>query len=380
MKHLGINMRGKLSMERKQYRYLLIVFIGFLAGMTASYLKPEMRSVNYWIQTHAPTWLLIADIGIVVFCLILVVHALRTKSPKSILAIWILAFIIVGNSRDSNFRTLIVDSFLGACVLYVAVILRPFSGLRKKETQENPLKNKEHKWTIIKFFAFLGGMLLAAFEPRVPPIDRWLRMHIPIWLATADIGVVGIGLILIVHRWASIKAASLLPNSPKAISPPDLPIARASIYMLFTKSPKSILAIWILAFAILNPSSMILMDTDGVAVDIFLGACALYAAIVIISQPFLNSRKKEAFPEIKGTYYAREKETWTDEFEHLKVKEELEYELSQEFPDFWSASSHFTKRKKLELLERAAAKFHEKYGCGKMALIVKELKERIESA
>ena len=214
-------------------------------------------------------------------------------------------------------------------------------------------KNNNRRVLLVFTIAFLLVEVFSAFEPEMHPISHRLQIHIPVWLAISDIGIVGICLMITAH------------NRP-------------------LEQDKYVLSILIPALLILRPSINVLLNSHVVWVSgvgvIFLLGSTFYWAIVTILRPFLNSRKKEPFPEIKGTYYAREGETWTDEFEHLKVKEELEYELSQEFPDFWSASSHFTKRKKLELLERAAAKFHEKYGRREMALIVKELKERIESA
>ncbi len=193
--------------------------------------------------------------------------------------------------------------------------------------------------------------VFSAFEPEMHPISHWFQIHIPVWLAISDVGIVGACLMITAH------------NRP-------------------LDQDKYVLSIFISALLILRPSLDILSNSHVVWASwvgtIFLLGSTFYWAIVTILWPF--RKKEEPFPEIKGTYYAREGETWTDEFEHLKVKEELEYELSQEFPNFWDASSHYTKQKKLKLLEQSAAKFDKKYGRQKMALIVKELKGKIESA
>ena len=211
-------------------------------------------------------------------------------------------------------------------------------------------ENNNRRISLIFVFLFLFLAVFVIFEPRMYSINHWLLTHIPPWIAITVIMISGSCLLVMAH------------NPPFELL-------------------QYVYAISVATTLFMLPSYEISVKSRlGQLADLFFGCSVVYWNIVTILRPFLNSRKKEPFPEIKGTYYAREGETWTDEFEHLKVKEELEYELSQEFPDFWSASSHFTKRKKLELLERTAAKFHEKYGCGKMALIVKELKERIESA
>ncbi len=209
-------------------------------------------------------------------------------------------------------------------------------------------KDRPRGYILIVLFASLIGMGVSALKPEMRSASYWIQIHAPIWIAVTDTAIVGFCLILIAHA-------------------------------LRTKSPKSISAILALAYTTFTPTFVVMYgDTPklGMILEIFLVACVLYAAMMV---SLVVSGEEGFLREVKDIPMQGE-ETWTDEFEHLKVKEELEYELSQEFPDFWSASSHFTKRKKLELLERAAAKFHEKYGRREMALIVKELKERIESA
>ena len=191
-------------------------------------------------------------------------------------------------------------------------------------------------------------MGLSGLKPEMRSINYWIQTHAPpIWITTADIAIIGFCLILITHAWQ-------------------------------TKSPKSILAIGVLAFTTFTPSFISLMYSNtpklGMILEIFLVACVLYIAIVAIlvmtgEGKFLREAKD--IPLHEGA-------SWPDEFEHLKVKEELEYELSQKFPGYWDASSSYSKRERLKYLEQTGHEFDKKYGHQKMALIIAELKERLE--
>lgn len=349
-------MEGVVNWFLKNNEKIITALFGISLAIAIFWgIEPRTSPLNQWFQTRIPVWLAIMSDGISGIGVILSAHGLL-KSAKLKLAL-ALALTISGPSfwivmNRGLLSGILLVIFLGVCVLYWPIImtLRSFLAVEKSHGNLNDnadikgfldwfLKNKEWKATITLFLLATGVVIFW-----VTRSGGSHQFRIPIWLAIIDIAVLGTILTLSIHK----------AKLPKYIT---IPIA-ALIGVTYESS-----------ISILMKTNKILLA--GVILTVSLGVCALSRAMTTILKPFSNLGERRSVPKIKGS--------WPDEFEHLKVKEEVEYELSQKFPGYWDKSAHYSKHEKLKHLEEVAREFDEKYGHQKMALIVEELKKRLES-